>query len=732
MNRKIVAPALAMMALAGCSLSRSDAKKKADQVTPTVFNTNSDRPGRVLEPKYCKLDSAIVSRPVGDKVVDASLWNVADEQLIPIELRQALEANGLRVGVITGSLPVDVLEAFKPSPPQKETQWVHIALPEGEHTPIVVGSRTETVTLLLNHQGKVDGRDYHDAEGRLIVTPGHSGSKSVSLRIVPEVHHGETRRTIAPLQNNAPFAQQEFSIKDGQQEDILRELGVTVDLQPNQTLVLGCRAQQARSLGTFLFTQPEPNSDRMLQSVLLIQATRNKLGEAPMKLDGEPAELPDLAVRPIPMPSKDAKASSLSRPPIGHALISQEGPRQWTGNRDFGAEPGRTRRRRPSGGSPTPGTTDRAPTTRSVGRRASRGSGQGGLALATEPGSKLITLDGSSGEGGGQILRTALTLSMLTGRPFRIVKIRANRDKPGLRPQHLKAVEAAAMLGGAEVSGGSIGSRDLTFRPGQIEPRDLRVDIGTAGATSLVLQTLHLPLALRSAGPVRLTLKGGTYNESAPSFPFLETTWRAHLAGLGMPVALSMPAAGYYPEGGGSLEAWIEPATPRSLVLENRGDLVKIRGMAETTNLPAGIGRRMADRAIDRPGRSRVFGRGRGLSRSPAHGQGASITLVAEFTNAPPATFVGVGKRGKPAEAVADEAVEGLLENIEAAEGAVDYHSADQILLPLAFAEGRSVYTVTHLTEHLRTNIRTIGAFLDRPIRVEEVDGGAGGRVVVG
>jgi hypothetical protein len=309
MNRKFAASALAMTALAGCNLSRSDGRQKADQVTATNFNTNAPRPGHLLEPNYCKVDSAIVSRPVGDKVVDSSLWNIADEQAVPIELRQALEANGLRVGVITGSLPVDVLAAFQPNPPQKETQWVHIALPDGEHTPIALGGKTESVTLLLNHQGKVDGRDYHDASGRLILTPGHRGPKGVTLRLVPEVHHGQNRRTIAPLQNAGPFAPQEFAIKDGQQEDILRELTTSIDVQPGQTVVIGCRPDRTRSLGTFLFTQPEANSDRMLQSVLLLQATRNKVGEAPTKILDEPAELPDLAVQPKPMPSKDSRSS---------------------------------------------------------------------------------------------------------------------------------------------------------------------------------------------------------------------------------------------------------------------------------------------------------------------------------------------------------------------------------------------------------------------------------------
>lgn len=351
--------------------------------------------------------------------------------------------------------------------------------------------------------------------------------------------------------------------------------------------------------------------------------------------------------------------------------------------------------------------------------------------VASESESNPITLDGSSGEGGGQILRTALSLSLLTGRPFRIARIRANRSKPGLRPQHLKAVEAAASLCGAELLGASVGSRELTFRPGPLNLRDLSVDIGTAGSTALVLQTLHLPLALRAEGPVRLTLQGGTYNESAPSFPFLAETWRAHLRAIGLPIALAMPSAGYYPEGGGQLEAWIEPGTPLPLVLEDRGELVRIRGHAEVTHLPPAIARRMAAHAVEA-----LEAQGYEAEIEPVEvagpGQGASISLVAEFAQGPPATFVGLGKRGKPAEAVADDAVGELLGHIEARAGAVDRHSADQLLLPLAFAEGRSVYTVAEVTRHLETNVETIGAFLDRPIRLEHFAKGSGGRVVIG
>ncbi|WP_068409379.1 RNA 3'-terminal phosphate cyclase [Planctomyces sp. SH-PL62] len=346
---------------------------------------------------------------------------------------------------------------------------------------------------------------------------------------------------------------------------------------------------------------------------------------------------------------------------------------------------------------------------------------------------RLVTLDGSHGEGGGQILRTALTLSLLTGRPFRIVKLRANRDKPGLRPQHLKAVEAAALLGGADLLGAEVGSRDLVFRPGAVAPRDLTIDIGTAGSTGLVLQTLHLPLAMRAETAARVVLTGGTFNPKAPAFPFLDQTWREHLANLGTPIALAMPSAGFYPRGGGRLEAWIEPAKPSPWVRTTRGDLLRIRGVAGAANLREDVVRRLRDRAL-----SRIADEGWNVDVEieaaswPSPGQGAAISLTAVHAGSAPATFVGLGERGKPAELVADEAVDELLDFLGVPDGAVDPHSADQILLPLALAEGRSVYTVSRVTEHLRTNADTIRAFLPREIEIEEaVSPDQPGRVIV-
>jgi RNA 3'-terminal phosphate cyclase (ATP) len=301
-------------------------------------------------------------------------------------------------------------------------------------------------------------------------------------------------------------------------------------------------------------------------------------------------------------------------------------------------------------------------------------------------------------------------------------KIRANRPKPGLRPQHLKAVEAAAMLGQAEVTGAGVGARELTFVPADFESRDLEVDIGTAGSAGLILQTLHLPLAMRAGGPVSLVVKGGTFNPMAPPFSFLETTWRGFLAAFGMPLDLTMLAAGFYPRGGGKIEARIAPNSPRSYAQLTRGPLIKLRGAAGVSNLTDDIAHRMKKRAIARLA-AQGFACEIETVRWRGPGQGAAISLIAEHENTIPATFVGLGERGRPSEAVADLAVDELLAFEAATDAAVDAHSADQILLPLAFAPGRSEFTVSEVTEHLRTNLHTIRAFLDRSIEIEEAQG---------
>jgi RNA 3'-terminal phosphate cyclase (ATP) len=198
-----------------------------------------------------------------------------------------------------------------------------------------------------------------------------------------------------------------------------------------------------------------------------------------------------------------------------------------------------------------------------------------------------------------------------------------------------------------------------------------------------------------------------------------------------MRLALTMPAAGFYPRGGGRLEAWVEPSQPQPWVQTDRGPLRRLRGTAGVANLRDEIARRMRDRAIQRLEPHGISAEIE-LVRWTSPGQGAALSLTAEHEGIAPATFVGLGERGKPSEAVADEAVDQLLA-FEAVPGAaVDPYSADQVLLPLALTPGRSEFTVSEVTEHLRTNADTIVAFLDRSITIEEPRGeGQPGRVVI-
>ncbi len=329
----------------------------------------------------------------------------------------------------------------------------------------------------------------------------------------------------------------------------------------------------------------------------------------------------------------------------------------------------------------------------------------------------LVELDGSYGEGGGQILRSSLTLSLLTGKPFRLRNVRARRPKPGLQPQHLMAVRAAAEVGGAQVRGASVGSSDLTFEPGDVSAGAYRFDIRTAGSTGLVLQTLCLPLALRGGAPSEVTVIGGTHVTTSPCFHFLQTTWRAYLERMGLRLSLSMRRPGFYPRGGGEVVAHIPPVPGlRGVTLPARGD-VMVHGFSAIAGLPEHVMVRQARRANFRMEQS--FGAGTDIRQEVwAGGPGSVLALVVE-TEPAPALFFGLGARGKPAEAVADEAADQAVAYLRAAPAAVDAHSADQIVLPLALAEGPSEYTAAEMTQHLLTNVTTIRRFVERDISCE-------------
>jgi RNA 3'-phosphate cyclase len=338
--------------------------------------------------------------------------------------------------------------------------------------------------------------------------------------------------------------------------------------------------------------------------------------------------------------------------------------------------------------------------------------------------STLIDLDGSFGEGGGQILRTSLALSLLTGKPFHLRNVRANRSRPGLQPQHLMCVQAAAAISQAQTRGASRGSSDLEFHPGKVKPGPYRFDIGTAGATSLLLHTLYLPLALHAASASELTLIGGTHVSASPCFHFLDVTWRRYMALLGLRISLKMARPGFYPRGGGVVEARLEPcAALRGVKFEQRGP-IQVRGLSAVASLPEHIAQRQTRRA------RYLLERRHGLQAAVREeswpgGPGTMMALELDTTPAP-GLFFALGERGKPAEKVAEEAVDQAEAFLRAAPAAVDIHSADQIVLPVALAEGPSEYTIAEVTRHLTTNITVIRAFLDRAIVCEGAEGKPG------
>ena len=320
----------------------------------------------------------------------------------------------------------------------------------------------------------------------------------------------------------------------------------------------------------------------------------------------------------------------------------------------------------------------------------------------------MLIIDGSQGEGGGQVLRTALALSLVTGAPFRIEKIRARRAKPGLLRQHLTAVSAAVAVGSAEVEGASLGSPSLVFRPGAVKPGEYRFAIGTAGSTGLVLQTV-LPALLTAGAPSTLTLEGGTHNPAAPSFDFLARAFLPLVQRMGPRVDATLDRPGFYPAGGGQCTFRIAPA-PRldPLTLLERGAIVRRRARALVARLP----RQIADRELAVV-RARLGWSEEELEAvvvdGEARGPGNVLLLEIESEHVTE-LFSGFGQVGVRAEAVAERAVDEARRYL-AAGVPVGPHLADQLLMPLALAGG-GAFRTTGLSSHSRTNLDVIRAFL--------------------
>jgi len=352
----------------------------------------------------------------------------------------------------------------------------------------------------------------------------------------------------------------------------------------------------------------------------------------------------------------------------------------------------------------------------------------------------LLEIDGSFGEGGGQILRTALTLAVALGRPFRMRRIRAGRPTPGLRPQHLLAVRAAAALCNATVEGDRIGSQDLLFAP-QCRPTggDYTFDVGateaggSAGAVSLVFQTLFLPLSLVGA-PSRLTLVGGTHVPWSPPFHYLAHVYLPAVARLGFAADLALERWGWYPKGGGIVHAHIRPRqhvaldTPSgegaepTLDWTRRGRIAHIWGISAASNLPAHIIQRQKAQALETLRKAGLRAEIDEVE-APAVGFGTVVFLVAEYERGL-GGFTAYGALRKPAERVAEEAARELVRSHET-KAAVDEHLADQLLLPAVLTGAAVAFTTPRATDHLRTNAWTIEQFLGTRVDIEPHPTGA-------
>jgi RNA 3'-terminal phosphate cyclase (ATP) len=341
-----------------------------------------------------------------------------------------------------------------------------------------------------------------------------------------------------------------------------------------------------------------------------------------------------------------------------------------------------------------------------------------------------IDLDGSAGEGGGQILRSSLALALLSGKPFRLHNIRARRPKPGLQPQHLMCVQAAAAIGQAQTRGASRGSSELSFEPGEVVAGKYHFAIGTAGATALVLQTVYLPLMLCASAASEVVISGGTHNEYAPCFHFLDTTWRAYLETFGMRLKLAMHRPGFYPRGGGTIRAILHPCDVlHGFIHDAATPVEKVSVLSAVADLPEHIAERQAHRAENRFKSSRYRVKVKVVHEHWENGPGTVLALTLD-TSPAPTLFFALGERGKKAERVADEAAEQALDYLAVEPPPVDLHSADQIVLPLALARGRSVFAVQEVTQHLLTNMAVIQRFIERQI-ICEGEEGKPGRVII-
>jgi RNA 3'-terminal phosphate cyclase (ATP) len=327
----------------------------------------------------------------------------------------------------------------------------------------------------------------------------------------------------------------------------------------------------------------------------------------------------------------------------------------------------------------------------------------------------VIEIDGSRGEGGGQILRSALALSLVTGEPFSIAHIRAKRRRRGLLRQHLTAVRAATAVGDAEVVGDELGSELLTFAPRGLRGGSFRFDVGSAGSASLVAQTV-LPGLFEAEEPSELVVEGGTHNPLAPPFEFLKDSYLSILTGMGARVDARLERAGFYPKGGGRIRLEVEPSHFGRLDLTEPGALTRRRAVCTLARLPQHV----ADRELDTLRSELALQEDELEVERPPDDEGPGNALRLELEHAwVTLVFTSFGEKGLPAEQVA-HALAREVRHFQRAKVAVDAHLADQLLLPMALGDGGRFTTVAP-TEHARTHAEIIRLFLERETRFEEL-----------
>lgn len=332
----------------------------------------------------------------------------------------------------------------------------------------------------------------------------------------------------------------------------------------------------------------------------------------------------------------------------------------------------------------------------------------------------MITIDGSEGEGGGQVLRYSAALSLLTGEPFTITDIRGGRAKPGLMRQHVTSLEAACAIGGAECSGLTVGASELTFRPGRVTPGEYHFAVGTAGSTGLVLQTVLVPLMLADA-PSRLVIEGGTHAMAAPPFEFLQKTLLPVLERMGPKLSITLERYGFYPRGGGRIVVDIDPAPLRPIECVDRGAFKA----GKVSALVAGIPFDVADRELKTA--RKVLTEWPGEAFAPvqlpaADGPGNALIMEAEFEHVTE-VMSGFGKLGVPAERLAKTAAKRMAGYL-ASQAFAGPYLQDQLLLPFAMAGG-GAFTTVKLSEHTRTAVSLIERFSGIGFRFSETTGGA-------